>query len=381
MTWQEEYGTIFQGVFGTPLRQLVKGDGLQVWDEEGREYLDLLGGIAVTCLGQNHPAIVQAVGEQLATLGHVSNFFTHPPALELARELRCYLPEAKVFFANSGSEANEAALKLARKARPGGGLVALEGAFHGRTMGALSVTAKEAYRAPYAPLVEPVTFVAPEDTAALEAAVDETTAAVILEPIQGEAGVIELSDSYLQAAREITERAGALLVVDEIQTGAGRTGEFFAYARSGIRPDVVTLAKGLGGGIPIGAMLATGRAADTFAAGDHGTTFGGNPVACRAALAVLTVIREESLLVQVRQVGERWREELRATRGVEEVRGRGLLIGIGVPEAPAVQQRLLEAGFITNAPNPSTLRVAPSYLITPDQCARFTAALGTAVRG
>ncbi|OKL53491.1 acetylornithine transaminase [Bowdeniella nasicola] len=375
MTWQEHYATDFQQVFGTPLLNLVRGEGSIVTDDEGNDYLDLLGGIAVTCLGHNHPALVDAVTTQLRTLGHVSNFFTTPPQLALAEKLASYLPGAKAFFANSGTEANEAALKLARKHRPGGGFVALSGCFHGRTMGTLSVTHKEAYRTPFAPLIEPVVFVEPEDVDALRAAVTEQTAAVILEPIQGERGVVALSDSYLRAAREITQGAGALLIVDEIQSGMGRTGSFFAHTSAGITPDIVTLAKSLGGGFPIGAMLAVGATGDVFAGGDHGTTFGGNPVACAAALAVLDVIEEEGLIANNAEVGAAWARELAELDGVAEVRGSGLLLGVAVADAATLHKELLAEGFITNAPNPETLRLAPSYLITDEQRAAFTAAL------
>ncbi|SEA42885.1 acetylornithine aminotransferase [Bowdeniella nasicola] len=379
MTWQEDYTEAFQQVFGTPLLNLVSGEGLIVRDDAGKDYLDLLGGIAVTCLGQNHPAITGAVTRQLQTLGHTSNFFTTPPQLALAAKLRTYLPGAKVFFANSGAEANEAALKLARKHRAGGGFVALDGSFHGRTMATLSVTSKAAYREPFAPLIEPVTFVPPEDIDALATAVTESTAALILEPIQGERGVVALSNDYLRAAREITAAAGALLIVDEIQSGTGRTGSFFAHSAAGITPDVVTLAKSLGGGIPIGAMLAVGEAGDLFAAGDHGTTFGGNPIACAAALAVIETIEEQDLMARCAEVGARWAAELAAIEGVAEVRGAGLLLGVAVADAPALQRELMEAGFITNAPNTETLRLAPSYLISDEQRAAFTSALRAAL--
>lgn len=375
MSWLENYQADMQGVFGTPLLQLVAGRGCTVVDVDGNEYLDMLGGIAVTCLGHAHPELTAAISKQLETLGHVSNFFTTPPQLALAAKLREYAPGARAFFANSGTEANEAALKLARRARPRGRFVALKGAFHGRTMGAVAVTAKAAYREPFTPLIGDVTFVEPGDIAALRAALDKDVAALILEPIQGERGVVELEAEYLQAARELTEQCGALLIVDEIQSGSGRTGEFFAHTRAGITPDVITLAKSLGGGFPIGAMLALGNAADTLTAGDHGTTFGGNPVACKAALTVLDIIERDNLLERVATVGEQWKAELAAIDGVSEVRGRGLLLGIGVDDAPAVRRDLLAAGMITNAPNATTIRIAPSYLVTSDERARFNAAL------
>ncbi|MDO5727307.1 MAG: acetylornithine transaminase [Bowdeniella nasicola] len=381
MTWLATYENDLQGVFGTPLRQLVSGHGCVVHDEQGNEYLDLLGGIAVTCLGQGHRELADAIHNQMLTLGHVSNFFTTPPQLALAAKLREYVPSAKVFFANSGAEANEAALKLARRHRPGGNFVALNGAFHGRTMGALSLTAKERYRTPFEPMLEDVTFVEPEDDQALIAAVSDKTSALIVEPIQGERGVMELSDEFLQVARRRTAEVGALLIVDEIQTGSGRTGEFLAHTKAGITPDVITIAKGLGGGFPIGAMLALDGAASVLGPGDHGTTFGGNPVACRAALTVLEIIERDNLLTRVREVGAAWKDELAAVPGVRQVRGRGLLLGIVVDDAPAIQRALLEAGFITNAPNPDTLRIAPSYLISDDQRASFTAGLSKVLAG
>lgn len=377
MSWLDTYKTDLQGVFGTPLLQLVSGHGSTVVDADGNEYLDLLGGIAVTCLGHGNRELNDAICDQLNTLGHVSNFFTTPPQLALAEKLRTYAPNARVFFANSGTEANEAALKLARRARPRGRFVALKGAFHGRTMGALAVTAKDAYREPFTPLIGDVTFVEPGDVQALAAALDEEVAALILEPIQGERGVVELQAEYLQAARELTSRCGALLIVDEIQSGSGRTGEFFAHTRAGITPDVITLAKGLGGGFPIGAMLAMDAAGEVLGAGDHGTTFGGNPVACKAALTVLEIIERDNLLERVAKVGEQWKGELAEIGGVNEVRGRGLLLGIGVDDAPAVHRDLLSAGMITNAPNATTIRIAPSYLVTSDERARFNAALNS----
>ncbi|MDO5710191.1 MAG: acetylornithine transaminase [Micrococcales bacterium] len=379
MTWQERYGAAMQQVFGTPVTELVSGSGSTVRDADGKEYLDLLGGIAVNCLGQGHPELVAAVTDQLHTLGHVSNFFTTEPQIALAEALRAHLPGARVFFGNSGTEVNEAALKLARKHRPGGGFVALEGGFHGRTMGALSITAKAAYREPFAPLLGPVTFVEPEDMTGLHDAITEETSAVILEVIQGERGVVPLSRDFVAAARKRSRETGTLLIIDEVQTGVGRTGDFFAHTRYGVEPDIVTLAKGLGGGIPIGAMLAAGAAADVLGAGDHGTTFGGNPVACRAALTVLQIIERDGLIDHVAHAGATWAREIEAIEGVREVRGAGYLMGISVEEAPAIYRDLLDEGFITNNPEPETIRIAPSYLLSEEERTAFTAALASVV--
>jgi acetylornithine aminotransferase len=381
-TWLGRYAGALMGVYGTPGRVLVRGEGCYVWDADGRRYLDLLGGIATNALGHAHPTLVAAVTEQLSTLGHVSNFFATPPQIGLAERLLTLLdaPDgSRVFFANSGGEANEAAFKMARRTgRPR--ILALEGAFHGRSMGALALTHKPAYREPFAPLPGGVEHLPFGDVAALEAAVDDSVAALVLEPIQGEAGVLPLPEGYLARARELTAAHGALLVVDEVQTGMGRTGAWFAHRRHGIVPDVVTLAKGLGGGLPIGAAVALGeRAAQLLGRGQHGTTFGGNPVSTAAALATMHVIERDDLLSNVREVGAQLSADISATRHplVAGVQGEGLLLGIRLtrPLAALAAGAALDAGFVVNAVNPGTLRLAPPLLLTGDQAATFVAVL------
>jgi acetylornithine aminotransferase len=392
--WLSRYSDSLMGVFGTPQRVLVRGQGCYVWDADGKQYLDLLGGIAVNALGHAHPFVTSVISSQLATLGHVSNFFTSPTQVALAEKLLEVTGApagSKVFFANSGTEANEAAFKLARRnagtaEQPRTKVVALEGAFHGRTMGALALTAKKAYREPFEPLPGGVVHVPFGDVDALAAAVDGTTQAVFLEPIQGEAGVVPLPPGYLAAARKITRDAGALLIVDEVQTGMGRTGTWLAIEGAGIVPDAVTLAKGLGGGFPIGALVTFGEENSArLTAGQHGTTFGGNPVATAAALATLHAIETQGVLANVRAVGERLRAALADLPEVAEVRGRGLLIGVdlaspaGVPDganlAGAVVNAALDAGFIVNAPGPRTIRLAPPLILTAEQADTFVAAL------
>ncbi|WP_114560317.1 acetylornithine transaminase [Desertihabitans aurantiacus] len=373
------------GVFGTPKRVFVRGEGVHVWDAEGRKHLDLLSGLAVTALGHAHPFVLSAITSQLSTLGHVSNFFATPAQVALAERLAAIagggpdLP-AKVFFTNSGTEANEAALKITRRTGRTR-VVAAEGAFHGRTMGALSLTAKASYREPFEPLPGDVVFVPYGDAAALAAAVDETVAAVVLEPIQGENGVVTPPADYLAEARRITRQHGALLWLDEVQTGMGRTGSWLA-SRAGEHPvtaDLVTVAKGLGNGFPVGACIATGAAAELLGAGDHGTTFGGNPVAAIAGLAVISVIERDGLLANATARGEQLREAVEALGSplVAGVTGRGLLRGIRLhqPLAPALADAALEAGFIVNAPRPDVLRVAPPLIVTADQLQTFLDAL------
>ncbi|WP_228551627.1 acetylornithine transaminase [Mumia zhuanghuii] len=367
--WQARYADSLMNTFGTPQRVLVRGEGAYVWDADGARYLDLLAGIAVNALGHAHPAVIKAVGEQLGTLGHVSNFFATEPQIALAERLLALLgADGKVFFTNSGTEANEAAFKLSRRTGRTR-VVAASGGFHGRTMGALALTSKEAYRAPFEPLPGEVTFVPYGDVEALRAAVDETVAAVVLEPIQGEAGAVEPGAGYLEAARDLTAQHGALLWLDEVQTGIGRTGAWFAHTAAGVVPDVVTLAKGLGGGIPIGACLAVGEAADLLQPGNHGTTFGGNPVAAAAAHAVLDTIEGEGLLERATATGERLRAGLADHPLVGDTSGAGLLVGIGLtrPVAPQVQQAVLEAGVIINAAAPDRLRLVPPLILTQDQ--------------
>ncbi|BCW75239.1 acetylornithine transaminase [Arthrobacter sp. NicSoilB11] len=383
--WLSRYSSSLMNVFGTPQRVLVRGAGCLVWDADGKEYLDLLGGIAVNALGHAHPFVTSVIASQLATLGHVSNFFTSPTQVALAEKLLelAHAPAgSKVFFSNSGTEANEAAFKLARRNTGDGTvkrttIIALEGAFHGRTMGALALTAKEAYRAPFEPLPGGVVHIPFGDIAALEAAVDETVAAVFLEPIQGEAGVRPLPPGYLKAAREATSKAGALLILDEVQTGIGRTGKWLASEDAGIVPDAITLAKGLGGGFPIGALITMGgQTSSLLSAGQHGTTFGGNPVATAAALATLHALESQNVLANATAVGEHLRSALAAIPGVTEVRGEGLLIGFDLDAdvAPAVVQAGLDAGFIVNSPGPRTIRLAPPLILTTAQADTFLAA-------
>lgn len=389
-TWQSRYASAVMNTFGTPSRVLVRGSGAHVWDADGVEYIDLLAGIAVNCLGHAHPALIRAVTEQAETLGHVSNLFTSPAQIRLAEELaEIVYPDTsaakvRVFLANSGTEANEAAFKIARlhggASRPR--VLALENGFHGRTMGALALTHHAAYREPFEPLPGGVEFIPVGQVDVLRAALGSDVAALIVESIQGEAGVRELPDGYLEAARELTAAAGALLIIDEVQTGMGRTGTWMAHHQlaAGVLPDVVTLAKGLGGGLPIGAAVAYGQAAELMRPGQHGTTFGGNPVACAAALAVITTIRREGLLGRVSELGMRWASDLAGVPGVTDVRGRGLLRGVGICDAagPAgeVAAALLERGFIVNAPRPDTLRLAPPFVLTDADADAFTAALG-----
>jgi acetylornithine aminotransferase len=386
-TSTERYAAALMNTFGPPQLVLTRGKGARVWDEDGREYVDLLGGIAVNALGHAHPSVVEAVTRQLSTLGHVSNLFASDPQITLAERLLGLTgpprteevapqgPGGRVFFTNSGTEANEAALKLTRRTGRTH-LVAAEGSFHGRTMGSLALTAKAAYRQPFEPLPGHVTFVPYGDTEALSAAVTDETAAVVLEPIQGEAGVIEPPAGYLAAARRITREHGSLLWLDEVQTGIGRTGSWLcAGADPDVAPDVVTLAKGLGGGIPIGACLGLGAAGDLLQPGHHGTTFGGNPVACAAGLAVLDTIEGEGLLERSRVLGERLREGLAAPSAVTAVRGRGLLIGIDVTvDAPRVVATARAHGFIVNATGPHTVRLAPPLVLGDDEAEAFLAA-------
>jgi acetylornithine/N-succinyldiaminopimelate aminotransferase len=371
---EERYAHALMNTFGPPKLALARGEGARVWDTDGKEYLDLLGGIAVNALGHAHPRLVSAVTEQLSTLGHVSNFFATEPQVALAERLLTLLEvDGRVFFANSGAEANEAALKLTRRTGRGH-VVAAEGGFHGRTMGALSLTSKAAYREPFEPLPGGVTFVPYGDVEALRAAVTEQTAAVVLEPIQGEAGVVMPPAGYLQHARDITADSGALLWFDEVQTGMGRTGSWFAHAASGVTPDLVTVAKGLGGGIPVGACVAVGECAGLLHPGNHGTTFGGNPVAAAAALAVIDTIEEEGLLEHARRVGAALAAGLREPR-VTEVRQAGLLIGLDLAEPVAAKATAaaLRHGFIVNDPTPDRVRLAPPLIVTEEQAASFVA--------
>ena len=381
--WQQRWDAALMGNYGTPPVVLARGEGATVWDVDGKQYLDLLAGIAVNVLGHAHPAVVEAVSRQVATLGHTSNLAAHAPGIELAERLQALVgaPGSRVLFCNSGAEANEAALKLSRRLRPGGGWVACEGAFHGRTMGALAITGQPAKRAPFEPLPGPVTFVPYGDVGALRRAVGPSTASVVLEPVLGEAGVVPPPDGYLEAAREITSEAGALLHLDEVQGGIGRVGDWLTsrVVAPGVVADVLTLAKGLGGGLPLGAVVANGAAATALVKGDHGTTFGGNPVACAAALAVLDTIERDGLLASADRLGRRLRDGIGALGHplVSHVRGHGLWLGVVLrePVAAAVETAARAAGFLLNAAAPDVLRLAPPLVLTEAQVDAFLQAL------
>jgi len=371
--------------YGAPPLALVKGAGAVVTDESGKQYLDLLGGIAVNALGHAHPAVVAAVTQQIGTLGHVSNLYAAEPPIALAELLLALAGRpGRVLFCNSGAEATEAAFKLSRLTGRTQ-VVAARGGFHGRTMGALALTGQPAKADPFRPLPGEVTFVEYGDAGALRSAVTPATAMVILEPIQGENGVVVPPPGYLAAAREICTAAGALLVLDEVQTGVGRTGHWFAHQADGVEPDIVTLAKGLGGGLPIGACLAFGAAGELFRPGSHGTTFGGNPVSCAAALAVIRTIAGEGLLDGVKRVGEQIRRGVEALGHplVAGVRGAGLLLGIVLtaPASASLASALRDAGFLVNAVQPDVIRLAPPLILTAEQADAFLAALPAALDG
>ncbi|TQM26212.1 acetylornithine transaminase [Nocardia bhagyanarayanae] len=383
---QQRWSAALMNNYGTPKVALVRGAGAVVYDADGKRYVDFLGGIAVNSLGHAHPAILAAVTEQLGTLGHVSNLYASEPVIELAERLLAHFGdgEGKAFFCNSGTEANEAAFKIARLTGRTK-IVACEEAFHGRTMGALALTGQPSKRAPFEPMPPGVVHVPYGDAAALAAAVDDETAAVFLEPMMGESGVVVPPIDYLVKAREITARHGALLVLDEVQTGIGRTGKFYAHQAVGIVPDVITLAKGLGGGMPIGAVLANGRAAELLTPGLHGTTFGGNPVCAAAALAVLRTIDETDLLAHVESVGKRLSDgiELLQHPLVDHVRGAGLLLGIVLTQdvSAQVETRAREAGYLVNAPKPNVIRLAPPLVLTETQSDNFVADLPSILDG
>ena len=348
--------------------QFVRGAGCRLWDDEGNEYLDFLAGISVCNTGHCHPEVVGAVQEQAAQLMHTTNLFYTAPGMELAERLSRSSLGGRVFFSNSGAEANEAALKLVRKRKTGGDVVVATGAFHGRTYGALSATPQETKQAPFAPLVPGFRVVPRDDPGALDAAVDEGTAAVLLEPIQGETGIWPLSDEMLRTARGACDRAGAALVFDEIQTGMGRTGTLWAYEQTGVRPDALTTAKALGGGMPIGALVTSPELADVLEPGDHGSTFAGGPVVARAALAALDVIDRPELLAEVVRLGGVLADGLAELPGVRLVHGRGLMQAIEVDDAPAVTRRaLLEQRLIANATGPTTIRFEPPLVVTEEQ--------------
>jgi acetylornithine/N-succinyldiaminopimelate aminotransferase len=369
--WQHEYSTRIMRSAALPMAELVRGEGCYVWDSEGNKYLDFLAGIAVNSLGHAHPVLVDAVSRQVATLAHVSNYFASPPQLALAETLLRLTGGDRVFFGNSGAEAIEAAIKLARRTgRPR--ILSLQNSFHGRTMGSLSLTGKPALREPFEPLLPGVEHI-DSTIEALEAAIGPDVAALFVEPIKGEAGVIDLPPGYLVAARELTSRHGALLILDEIQTGAGRTGSWFAYQQHGIVPDAITVAKGIGGGVPIGALVAFGGASDLLTAGQHGSTFGGNPLATAAANAVLGEIERAGLVDNARLRGEQLSDALTGLPLVAEVRGAGLLIGVGLsePVGAAVVKASMELGLIVNAPTDTSIRLAPPLIIGDAEVAEF----------
>lgn len=368
------WSDVMQGNYGEPTITLKSGKGLVVTDITGKKYLDFLGGIATNVLGHAHPVIVRAVSKQIATLGHVSNFYSHPSGIALAAKLQELTADknARVFFCNSGAEANEAALKLSRKTGRSR-IVATTGSFHGRTMGALSLTGQPSKRNPFKPLLKNVKHVTFGDISAMRKAVNKKTAMVIVEPIMGEAGVIVPPFGYLKQLRDLCDEHGVLLVFDCVQTGIGRTGAWFGYEEEKIRPDAITLAKGLGGGLPLGAMITLGNSARQFAPGEHGTTFGGNPVAAAAGLAVIEFITKTNLLSTVKSYEKRLKIKLGAVRGVTQVRGRGLLLGIVLDGAYAknLAAKLSDRGILVNAANEETIRIAPPLIVSKVQIDKF----------
>jgi acetylornithine aminotransferase len=382
--WRERHASDLMGSYAPPLRLLVRGEGCWVWDDEGTRYLDFLGGIAVNSLGHAHPVVVEAASRQSALMVHVSNYFATPSQLELAERLKRITGAGdggRVYFGNSGAEANEAAFKLARRTgRPR--ILALKNAFHGRTMGALALTGKPALQEPFLPMVPGVEHL-DSTVEALADALGDDVAALIVEPIKGETGVVPLPEGYLRAARELTERHGALLIIDEIQTGIGRTGAWFDFQHEGITPDAVTIAKGIAGGVPLSAMVTFGAASSLLHRGDHGSTFGGNPFATTVANAVLGEIERADLMGNADRRGREIRAAVEGIGSplVTEVRGRGLLLGIGTVEgaAPEIAAAALDAGLIVNAINPTSIRIAPPLIVGDDEVAAFTERFRTAV--
>ena len=386
--WRERFSDAMMRTIAPPLAMLVRGEGCYVWDEEGTKYLDFLAGIAVNSLGHGHPALVAAVTDQVGRLAHVSNYFASPPQLELAERLKRLTgagEDGRVYFCNSGAEANEAAFKLARLNTSGGHrtrILSLHDSFHGRTMGALALSGKPSMREPFLPVPGGVLHIH-ATFEALEAAIDDTVAALFLEPVQGEAGVIDLPDGFLRRARELCTRHGVLLILDEVQTGAGRTGEWFAYQHEGILPDALTLAKGIGGGLPIGALVTFRAASELFQRGQHGSTYAGNPLVTATANAVLGTIESDDLVANAARRGEQLREILAGFGSplIAEVRGRGLLLGVGLTEP--VAQRLTAAaqsnGLIVNAANESTIRLAPPLIVGDAELAEFERRFGLAL--
>lgn len=363
-----------QNNYGTPPITLVRGDGVEVWDEDGKKYLDFLGGIATNILGHAHPSVVKAVTSQIKNLSHVSNLYAHRPGVELAEKLQIITkdPKARVFFCNSGAEANEAAIKLSRLTGRQE-IIAADGGFHGRTAGALSITGQASKRAPFEPLLPEVSFVPYGDNQAMKKAISRRTAMVILEAIQGENGVVVPPAGYLRNIRELCDRHGALLAIDEVQTGMGRTGQWFGFEEEGIRPDIITLAKGLGGGLPLGAMITLGDRSPTFKPGEHGSTFGGNPISCAAANAAIDFIVKKDLLKHVAQSGLYLKKQLEKIPGVVEVRGRGLLLGVVLESnlASAIASKGMSNGLLLNAPSKNVIRLAPALTVSKTQLRDF----------
>jgi acetylornithine/N-succinyldiaminopimelate aminotransferase len=375
--WNERFSAALMRSAPPPMAVLVRGEGCYVWDADGKKYLDFLAGIAVNSLGHAHPVLVDAVSRQVATLAHISNYFASPSQIELAERLRRLSgagDTGRVYFGNSGAEAIEAAIKLARLNQGRTRILALANAFHGRTMGSMSLTGKPAMQAPFLPLLPGVEHIQPT-IEALEAAMDDTVAALVVEPIQGEAGVIQLPAGYLEAARELTTKHGALLIIDEIQTGAGRTGTWFAFQRSGITPDAIAVAKGIAGGVPIGALITFGAASELFQRGQHGSTFGGNPLATTAANAVLAEIERAGLVGTATAKGQQIRRAIEAAHSpmVGELRGAGLLIGVGLtkPVANEVVAAALARGLIVNAANDTSIRIAPPLIVGDAEISEF----------
>ncbi len=378
--WRQRFGEAMMGSLAAPLAMLVRGEGAHVWDVDGKRYLDFLAGIAVNALGHAHPVLVDAVSSQVATLAHVSNYFASPPQLELAERLRRITgagDRGRVFFCNSGAEGIEAAIKLARLNRGDGSrtrILSLVNSFHGRTMGSLSLTGKPAMREPFEPLLPGVEHI-DSTLEALEAAIDDTVSAIFIEPIKGEAGVIDLPDGFLERARELTTRHGVLLILDEIQTGVGRTGTWFAFQQSGIEPDALVLAKGIAGGVPIGALVTFGWASDLFKPGQHGSTFGGNPLATAAGNAVLGEIERAGLIENAARIGSTLRGIIADIGSplVSELRGQGALVGIGLtrPVAAEIAAKALELGLIINATNESSIRIAPPLIVGDAELEEF----------
>ena len=371
---EQRWESVFQRSYGSPKLNIVKGKGAYLIDENGKRYLDFIGGIATNVLGHSHPAFVRAIKDQSSKVAHISNLYANPTSLKLAEKLveLTGAPSSRVFFCNSGTEANEAALKLSRKTGRTR-IVSTVGAFHGRTIGALSITGQPDKRKPFLPLLDKVKYVPFGDIDAMRKAITKKTAMVIVEPIQGENGVIAPPAGYLKTIRELCNSTGALFVIDAIQTGMGRTGFWFGYEHEEITPDVITLAKGLGGGLPLGAMIAIGSAAELFKPGEHGSTFGGNPISCAAGLAAISEIEKRALNEKALELGEFLKSGLLEIEGVAEIRGRGLLLGIALdkPWAKEIANFLMAKGVLVNAPNENTIRIAPPLIITKIEAKKF----------